>query len=118
MKIVTVLEKKEVDKISNADFLHFDVMDGHFVPNITFGAKMVKDIKTKLKKHAHLMIENPAKHAEHFVDAGADIITVHLEAEKDMDPLIEHLRKKKVKIGLSIIGSTSVNLSQENASWK
>ncbi len=94
--------QKEVDKVSNADFLHFDVMDGHFVPNISFGAKIVKDIETKLKKDVHLMIENPEKHVDSFIEAGADLITVHLEACQDLDNLINHIKKKGVKVGISI----------------
>ena len=94
--------QKEVDKISNADFLHFDVMDGHFVPNISFGAKIVKDIKTKLVKDVHLMIENPEKYVDDFIKAGADIITVHIETTKEMDNLIKQIKKKGVKVGISI----------------
>lgn len=98
--------QKEVDKVSTADFLHYDIMDGSFVPNISFGADLVKAIDTKLKKDVHLMIENPQKHVDHFIKAGADRITFHIEAEIDHDALISHLMKKKVKVGLSIKPST------------
>lgn len=109
---VTILDadyghmQNEVDRIANADFLHLDVTDGHFVPNLTFGPKMVKDIKTKLKKNVHLMIENPIKFVDQFIEAGADLIIVHLEASKDLDSIIKHLRKKKVKIGVSLKAET------------
>lgn len=98
--------QKEVDKVSTADFLHFDIMDGSFVPNISFGADLVKAIDTKLKKDVHLMIDNPQKHVDHFIKAGADRITFHIEAEIDHDALISHLKKKKVKVGMSIKPAT------------
>ena len=89
-------------QVSNADFLHYDIMDGSFVPNISFGAGLVESIKTKLKKDVHLMIDSPRKHVDHFIKAGADRITIHIETDSDLDELIAHLKKKKVKIGLSI----------------
>jgi len=98
--------QSEVDKVSNADFLHLDVTDGHFVPSLSFGPKMVKDLKTKLKKNVHLMIENPELFVDSFIDAGADMVIVHLEACQDLDALIKHVKKRKVRIGLSIKAET------------
>src|SRR3989338_6814970 len=83
-------EIKDVEKAS-ADWIHIDVMDGHFVPNITVGQAIVKSIRpiTKLPLDVHLMIKNPAQHIESFVKAGSDIITFHIEAEKDPKEIIK-----------------------------
>src|SRR5579864_2767124 len=73
----------EIDRIKNdADWIHFDVMDGHFVPNITMGPMIVKSVRdrTKLPFDVHLMITDPDRYIKEFADAGADIITVHAEA--------------------------------------
>jgi ribulose-phosphate 3-epimerase len=74
-------EVKKVEK-AGADLIHVDVMDGHFVPNITIGPIVVKAIRpiTKLPLDVHLMIENPEKYINSFIDAGADYLTVHVEA--------------------------------------
>ena len=81
---------KRVEK-SGADWLHVDVMDGHFVPNITIGVPVVKSIKkvTKLPLDVHLMIENPEKYVEAFAKAGADILTFHFEAVNDVHKLMK-----------------------------
>ncbi len=90
---------------AGADWLHIDVMDGHFVPNITIGVPVVKSIKkiTNLSLDVHLMIENPDKYIEAFRNAGADIITFHYEAAPDkVLEIIEKIRKSGAKAGLSI----------------
>jgi len=92
---------------AGADWLHIDVMDGHFVPNITIGVPVVKSIKkiTKLPLDVHLMIENPDKYIEPFAKAGADIITFHYEAFSEHDTIIKTINEIKnygLKAGISI----------------
>ena len=92
---------------AGADWLHIDVMDGHFVPNITIGMPVVKSIKkvSSIPLDVHLMIEHPEKFVEAFEDAGADIITFHYEATDDVLSivnLIKSYKHNKVKVGLSI----------------
>lgn len=94
-----------------ADWVHIDVMDGHFVPNITIGAPVVKSLRTitDLPLDVHLMIENPEKYIEDFAKAGADIITFHYEAVEKITikPLIQTIKSLNVKAGLSIKPKTS-----------
>ena len=89
---------------AGADWIHVDVMDGHFVPNITIGVPVVKSIRevTRLPLDVHLMIENPEKFIRDFKDAGADIITFHYEAVKDVLTVINLIKSLKMKVGLSI----------------
>lgn len=91
---------------NGADWIHVDVMDGHFVPNITIGIPVVKSIKkvTTLPLDVHLMIENPEKYIEDFANAGADILTFHYETVKkeNIKPLITKIKNLGVKAGLSI----------------
>lgn len=99
---------------AGADWLHIDVMDGHFVPNITIGVPVVKSIKrvTKLPLDVHLMIENPEKYVESFANAGADIITFHYEAlsdEKSIKNTIQLIKSFGIKAGLSIKPKTEAN---------
>ena len=91
-----------------ADYVHLDVMDGHFVPNITFGAPVIKKLRsvTDLTFDAHLMIENPERYIEDFVDAGVDIITVHEEATVHLHRLIQQIKGLGVKAAVSLNPAT------------
>lgn len=93
---------------AGADLVHIDVMDGMFVPNITLGAPVIKCLKnkTKLPFDVHLMIEEPVRYIDDFAAAGADIITFHLEAAKDVDATIEKIKKAGLKPALSIKPNT------------
>ena len=94
---------------AGADWLHVDVMDGHFVPNITIGVPVVKSIKkvTKLPLDVHLMIENPEKYIEPFAKAGADILTFHYEAVNDVSSIVDMIKSFGIKAGMSIKPKTS-----------
>ncbi len=97
-------EVEELEK-AGADWIHVDVMDGHFVPNLTIGAPVVKAIKphTNIPLDVHLMIENPQNYVDDFVKAGANIITFHYEATKEMtEDVISHIKSQDVLVGLSI----------------
>ena len=95
---------------AGVDYIHVDVMDGHFVPNITIGPLIVKALRpiTKLPLDVHLMIENPELYIEDFSKAGADIITVHQEATPHLHRTIQHIHDLGIRAGVSINPSTSV----------
>ncbi|MGI6707016.1 MAG: ribulose-phosphate 3-epimerase [Clostridia bacterium] len=95
---------------AGADYIHVDIMDGHFVPNITFGPGVVKALKrkTSLPLDVHLMIENPDQYIDAFVEAGADILTVHVEAATHLQRTLNTIREKGVKAGISLNPATPV----------
>lgn len=101
-------EIKALEK-AGADMIHIDVMDGNFVPNLTFGAGIVKAIRnyTKLPFDVHLMVQNPDEMIPWFVEAGADIITVHAESCKHLDKTISTIHEYGLKAGVSLNPSTS-----------
>ena len=95
---------------SGADYLHLDIMDGHFVPNITFGPFIVEFCKkiSKLPLDVHLMIENPENYIEKFAKAGADIIVIHAEATVHIHRQIQLIKSLGVKAGIALNPATSV----------
>lgn len=105
--------ERDIKKVEDAgaDWIHIDVMDGHFVPNITIGVPVVESIKkvTALPLDVHLMIENPQNYIEAFVNAGADILTFHYEAVKkeDIKNVISKIKSYGIKVGMSIKPKTS-----------
>jgi ribulose-phosphate 3-epimerase len=100
---------------AGADYIHVDVMDGHFVPNITIGVPVVASLRkwTKLPLDVHLMIENPERHIQAFAEAGADIITVHIETSPHIHRNIHLIKSAGVKAGVSLNPGTSVSMLTE-----
>ncbi len=102
--------QESIKKVSSTKWLHVDVMDGHFVPNISIGPVVVKGIRNSTKQilDTHLMISDPLKYAKEFIKAGSDRITFHIEAVDDPFDVINLLKDLKVKVGISIKPDTAV----------
>ena len=108
---------QEIKKLENhVDMFHIDVMDGHFVPNITFGPPVVECVRkiTDSFLDVHLMIENPEKYAEAFADAGADSISVHLEAKGRIREALDKIREKKTKTCIVLNPGTPASSAEEH----
>ncbi|MCQ2551045.1 MAG: ribulose-phosphate 3-epimerase [Clostridia bacterium] len=107
--------KNEVDKIREADLIHVDVMDGHFVPNISFGAAVMKSLcgKTNLPFDVHLMIENPDKYLEDFVTDQTQYICVHQETCPHLDRTLKHIKEQGVKAAVALNPSTPLTMIEE-----
>lgn len=105
--------KEEVDTLVGAEWLHYDVMDGHFVPNISFGYSILSDLRKVTDRFidVHLMITDPAFYADEFIKAGADLLNFHIEAMHSVEEtkaLLKHIHEKGIKAGITIKPGTSV----------
>jgi ribulose-phosphate 3-epimerase len=108
---------RDIEKVENAgaNLIHMDIMDGHFVPNITIGPPVVASVRkiTKLPLDVHLMIENPDRYVDDFIKAGANWISVHVEADVHLDRTLRYLREKNISAGVAINPGTSLGSLEE-----
>ena len=107
--------KSELDSIASADYIHYDVMDGHFVPNISFGPDIFSYCKksSELPIDVHLMVTNPAEIAPLFLDRGADIVTFHYEAEVHAHRLVHLIKNSGAQAGISLCPGTPVSVLED-----
>jgi ribulose-phosphate 3-epimerase len=98
----------ELDQ-SKAEYIHFDVMDGDFVPNLTFGPQFISNLRTKTKKifDVHLMINRVNKFLDDYIKAGSNIITFHYEINEDLNKLIDKIKQNKIKVGIALKPKTT-----------
>ena len=99
-------------ELGGADMIHVDVMDGHFVPNLTIGPPVIKSLRkhTNLPFDVHLMIDPVHKYIKNFAEAGSDIITIHPEATKNLEESINHIKSFKKKVGVSLNPDTKIDV--------
>ena len=95
--------------VSNAEYIHFDVMDGDFVPNLTFGPQFISDLRLKTNKifDVHLMIHRVDKFLDDYIKAGSNIITFHYEIDENINHIIDRIKKENIKAGIAIKPNTS-----------
>lgn len=103
---------RDLGCIANADLIHFDVMDGHFTDNLTFGPDILRAVKrvSAVPCDVHMMVSDPDHTVDWFIDAGADIITVHWEASRHLHRTLHHIRERGVKAGVVLNPATPVSL--------
>ena len=108
-------EAVEQAEAGGADWIHVDVMDGHFVPNITIGVPVVASLRkiTKLPLDVHLMIEKPERYIDAFIDAGADILTIHVEACTHLHRAVQRIRENGARAGVTLNPATSITTLDE-----
>lgn len=106
---------RDLDRISNADYIHVDVMDGHFVPNLSYGTAIVKACKsaTEIPLDVHLMVTNPDSTVDWYIDAGADLITVHYEASTHLHRTICHIKDRGCLAGVVLNPATPVSVLED-----
>jgi ribulose-phosphate 3-epimerase len=107
----------EISKVerAGANLIHLDIMDGHFVPNMTIGLPVIASIRkiTSLPLDAHLMIENPSQYLDDFIKAGINWLSVHVEADVHLDRSLQHLRDNGIRAGVAINPGTSLSSLEE-----
>ncbi len=108
-------EEIKAVEAAGADWIHIDVMDGHFVPNLTIGPAVVKALRktTALPFDVHLMIEDPDRYIDAFADAGSDFLTVHVEAATHLNRTVNRIKEKGIKAGVSLNPATPVSCLEE-----
>lgn len=106
---------RDLERISSADFIHVDVMDGHFVPNLSYGTAIVKACKsaTSIPLDVHLMVSNPDETVDWYIDAGADLITVHYEASTHLHRTIAHIKDRGCRAGVVLNPATPVSVLED-----
>lgn len=104
--------RKEISRVSETNYLHFDIMDGNFVPNISFGTSIIKALRPYSKQifDTHLMIINPERYIEEFAKVGSDIITFHVEAVTHLDRVITQVKETGCKVGVALNPATPLSV--------